>query len=226
MAFGAVGVVAVAAAFPGEILGARKKQYGMVIDVRRCTGCRACMVACKAENNVPLGGFRNWVNYTETGSYPTVRRAMSPRLCNHCTEPECVAACPVKAIYKREDGVVLVDENKCKNIKLCITKCPYGAIHTDPVSLKANKCTLCLHRVEAGVVPACVNTCQGRARVFGDLGDPTSEASRLVATQPTTTLRPHKGSPNIHYIGLDEAGATGEDDEWMKMNREFSSTRR
>lgn len=226
---GAVGAVAAVAGISSlsRKVFAATKQYGMVIDLRRCTGCYACQVACKAENNVSLGGFRNWVNYTEVGSYPTVKRLFTPRVCNHCTQPECVKACPVKAISKREDGIVLVDQSKCRNLKLCIKKCPYGAIHIDPLrSLKADKCTFCLHRIEAGLVPACVNTCHGRARIFGDLSDPNSEVAKLLASQPTATLKPHIGSPNIYYIGLDEAGATGEDDEWMKRNREFSYTRK
>lgn len=224
-AVGAVVTVAGISTFSRKVFGATK-QYGLVIDLRRCTGCRACQVACKAENNISLGGFRNWVNYTEVGSYPAVKRVFTPRGCNHCTQPECVKACPVKAISKREDGIVLINQSKCKNLKQCIKKCPYGAIHTDPTTIKANKCTFCLHRIQAGLVPACVNTCQSRARIFGDLSDTGSEVAKLLASQKTTTLKPQIGGPNIYYIGLDDRGATGQDDEWMKMNREFSYARK
>ncbi|OIP40558.1 hypothetical protein AUJ95_04440 [Candidatus Desantisbacteria bacterium CG2_30_40_21] len=235
-ALGVIGVTAaisaVTSAIPrkaleaAKIIPTKKNQFGMVIDLRRCTGCRACQVACKAENGVSLGGFRSWVNYTEAGAYPKVKKEFTPRGCNHCTQPECVKACPVKAISKGANGIVLVDQTKCKNLKRRIKKCPYGAIHTDPIILKANKCTFCLHRVEAGLVPSCVNTCQGRARIFGDLSDPMSEVSRLIVSQVTTTLAPKIGEPNVYYVGISAAGNTGTDDEWMKKNREFSMLRK
>lgn len=196
-------------------------KYAMLIDLRRCTGCRACQVACKSENEVPLGIFRSWVTYTERGVYPKVSRYFLPRLCNHCDKPVCVEKCPVKAIRKLANGVVLVDQERCKNLKQCIKYCPYGAPATNPITKKAEKCTFCLHRVEAGIVPSCVNTCQGRARIFGDINDPTSEIATLIRTQKTMTLPPHTGGPNVYYIAPD-AGDIVKEDEYQQMNKAHS----
>lgn len=177
------------------------KKYGMVIDLRRCTGCRACQIACKAENEVPLGVFRTWVDYNEKGNFPDTKLHFLPRLCNHCNKPKCLAACPLNAIYKRDDGIVVVDYDKCKNIKNCIKDCPYGMVFTNPVRVTAGKCTLCHHRVDKGIEPACVMTCQGRARIFGDLDDPNSKASKLIRENPAIPLMPDEGTePNIFYI--------------------------
>lgn len=182
-----------------------EKQYGMVIDVRKCIGCHACTVACKTEAEVPLGVNRSWVESIEKGTYPNVSRSFLPRLCNQCSEPQCVSVCPTGATYKRkQDGIVVVDEDVCIGCKYCIQACPYDARYINPLTGSADKCDFCLHRVEAGIAPSCVNTCQGRARVFGDLNDPTSEASILIASNPTTRLRQEMGTePNVFYIGAD-----------------------
>jgi len=178
-----------------------QKKYGMVIDLRRCTGCHACAVACKSEFGVRLGVFRTWVKYFEVGTYPATRRYFLPKLCNHCDNPPCVPACPVNATYKREDGIVLVDYDKCIGCGHCMKACPYDARFLQPDKKIVDKCTFCEHRVEQGLVPACVNTCQGRARVFGDLNDPQSEVSLLKAQQSIQVLRPEAGTgPEIHYI--------------------------
>lgn len=183
---------------------ARKKRYGMLIDMRRCIGCQACSIACKSENEVPLGIFWSGVKYVERGKYPNVRRYMLPWLCNHCENPPCLPSCPENAIFKRKDGIVLVDHKKCKNIQACILACPYSRISTHPITEKAVKCTFCPHRVDAGVVPSCVNTCQGRARIFGDLNDPTSEIARLVALSPVQVLKPEEGTgASVYYIAPD-----------------------
>lgn len=191
-------------------------KYGMLIDLRRCTGCCACQVACKAENEVPLGIFRSWVTYTERGTYPKVKKHFLPRLCNHCDQPVCMAKCPIKAISKRADGVVLVDRTKCKNLKVCIKNCPYGAPSINPNVKKMEKCTFCIHRVEAGLVPACVNTCQGRARIFGDINDATSEIAKLIKTHSPKTLPPQIGGPNIYYIAAEMPKTA---DEYQTMNK-------
>jgi tetrathionate reductase subunit B len=199
-------------------------KYGMLIDLRRCTGCMACQVACKAENDVPLGIFRGWVTSTERGTYPKVKKYFLPRLCNHCDKPVCMEKCPVKAISKRADGVVLVDRSKCKNLKMCVKNCPYGALSTNPMENKAEKCTFCIHRVEAGIVPSCVNTCQGRARIFGDMNDSTSEIARLMAGHKTITLTPHTGGPNIYYITPDQK-EVGNGDDYQTMNKTHSGVK-
>jgi tetrathionate reductase subunit B len=184
-----------------------KTRYGMVIDLRRCIGCHACSVACKAEFDVPLGVYRSWVEYAEKGTYPNVRRSFLPRLCNHCEHPPCVSVCPTGATWKRkEDGIVVVDADTCIGCKYCIQACPYDARFLNPVTGVAEKCDFCVHRVDQGLVPSCVNTCTGGARIFGDLNDPESEISRVVATNPVTVLRPEQGTkPNVFYIALDHA---------------------
>ncbi|MEJ2691769.1 MAG: 4Fe-4S dicluster domain-containing protein [Candidatus Thiodiazotropha sp.] len=205
-AAGASAVAASVSAVPGVALAVEKpKRYAMVIDTRRCIGCHACSVACKTENSVPLGETRSWVESIEKGEFPNVRRSFLPRLCNHCEKPQCVAVCPTGATYKREqDGVVVVDSNVCIGCKYCLQACPYGMRFINPNTGAADKCDFCLHRVQNGLVPACVNTCQGRARIFGDLNDPNSEVSKLLSTNATTVLRPEMGTePMVYYIDAD-----------------------
>lgn len=182
-----------------------KRQYGMVIDVRKCIGCHACTVACKSEFGVPLGENRSWVEYTEKGVYPNVGRSFLPRLCNHCSEPPCVRVCPTNATYRREqDGIVVIDDGLCIGCKYCIHACPYNARFLNPVTGVADKCDFCIHRVSQGVEPACVNTCVGGARIFGDLSDPHSTVSQLIAANRVTVLRREMGTlPNVYYIGAD-----------------------
>ena len=183
----------------------RPMQYGMVIDTRRCIGCHSCTVACKAEFDVPLGENRSWVEYVEKGDYPNVSRSFLPRLCNHCTEPPCVSVCPTNATYKRpQDGTVVIDQGLCIGCKYCILACPYDSRFLNPVSGWADKCDFCIHRVSEGLDPSCVNSCVGGARIFGDLGDPESDVSKLVAKEPVTVLRQEMGTfPNVFYIGAD-----------------------
>ena len=115
-------------------------QYAMVIDTRRCIGCHACTVSCKSENDVPLGHNRCWVEYTEKGSFPNVDRSFLPRLCNHCSQPACVDVCPTGATYKRkEDGIVVVDDDICIGCKYCVHACPYDARYLNPVTGTVDK---------------------------------------------------------------------------------------
>ena len=190
----------------------RKKRYAFLIDMDGCIGCKACMIACKAENNVPLGVFRNHVREFEKGRYPNVRKINFPVLCNHCDNPACKSACPeVGAIYKRDDGLVLWDESKCKGAdcaKECVEACPYGMAYTHPEKKVFNKCNACVHRVDAGLQPACVATCPAGVRLFGDLNDPNSEVFKVMSTNPTHVLLPEEGTgPNVYYIALDRRAA-------------------
>ncbi|MBT3904361.1 MAG: 4Fe-4S dicluster domain-containing protein [Rhodospirillaceae bacterium] len=190
-------------------------QYGMVIDTRKCKGCHACSVACKSEFDVPLGAVRSWVEFVEKGDYPKVERKFMPRLCNQCNEAPCVTICPVEAAYKRkEDGIVVFDQEACIACKKCVDGddklpgCPYDAAFMNPVTGKAQKCDFCVHRVGAGVVPSCVNTCPSRARIFGDINDPSSEISKLIAKEDAQPLYAGKGTkPNVFYIGAEDLKA-------------------
>ena len=185
-------------------------RYAMVIDLRKCVGCYSCQVTCKEENDVPIGKFRSWVKYHETGSFPEVSRTFMPYLCNHCERPSCVAACPVEATYKREDGVVLIDYDKCIRCERCIAACPYDARYIHPKRDAVDKCDFCEHRVAQGLVPACVQTCMGKARFFGDLNDPSGKVARLVAANRDRiqTLLPETGNgPQVYYIPEDNKPA-------------------
>jgi len=199
----AVGAGALAAATGGA--EKPKKQYAMVIDARRCYGVHACTVACKAEFKVPLGENRSWVEEVEKGTYPDVTRNFLPRLCNHCTKPNCVSVCPTGATWKREeDGIVVIDKDICIGCKYCVQACPYDVRFVNEDTGTADKCDFCIHRVSQGLEPACVEACPSRARIFGDINDPESEVSRLIAENPVTVLRPEKGTePNVYYIGAD-----------------------
>jgi len=183
---------------------AMEHRWAMVVDLRRCVGCRACTVACKSENNVPGGVFRTWVRFAEVGTYPDTRPRFLPAFCNHCDIPPCVPVCPVLATYKRDDGLVLIDYDQCIGCGYCIQACPYGARFFNPVQRTADKCTLCAHRLESGQMPACVSTCIGGALTIGDMNDPQSGVSKLLARYPTGTLKPELGTdPMFFYIGLD-----------------------
>lgn len=131
-----------------------------------------------------------------------------PRSCLHCETPACVTVCPTGASYKRaEDGIVLVDEDKCIGCKLCSWACPYGAREYSAVEGVMKKCTLCVDRIynehlpEAERQPACVQACPTKARHFGDLGDPESDVSKLVAARNGVALMPELGyAPVNRYL--------------------------
>ena len=182
-------------------------RWGMLIDTRRCIGCQACTIGCSMENALPVGQFRTTAaTYAVTAGDGRSGVAMVPRLCNHCEEPPCVPVCPVGATFKRADGMVLVDGSRCVGCGYCVQACPYDARFVNHDSSKADKCTFCSHRVEAGLLPACVETCVGGARVFGDLNNAGSEISKRMqaAAGKTSVLKPEAGSkPSVFYIGLD-----------------------
>lgn len=180
--------------------------WGMVVDLRLCIGCQACTVGCCVENQVPLGNFRTLVSSYEVSSSNTPRRVTLPRLCNHCDKPACVTVCPTQATTKRPDGAVVVDNSVCIGCGYCVQACPYEARFINERTKTADKCTFCLHRLEAGLLPACVETCVTGARVFGDLNDPKSEVSRLLKQYPVQVLKKGMGTePRVFYIGLDES---------------------
>jgi tetrathionate reductase subunit B len=200
----AVLVVSEATAGTAAAVEVNGERYGMVIDLRRCTGCHACSVACKAEFNVPLGRWRSWVKVVEKGTYPKVKRHFLPRLCNHCSDPPCVRVCPTQASHIRDDGIVDIHEDICIGCRNCIAMCPYDSRFIHPGLRVAQKCDYCIHRIESGVEPSCVNTCPARARIFGDLNDPHSDISEILSTTPVQSLKPELGTePNVFYIAAD-----------------------
>ena len=207
-----------------------KKKLGLVIDLDTCVGCHACATSCKEWNaggiagpltdEQPYGKAPSGVWFNRVHSYEvaptradaaTPQPAMTlhfPRSCLHCETPACVTVCPTGASYKRaEDGIVLVDEDKCIGCKLCSWACPYGAREYSEVEGVMKKCTLCVDRIyndnlaAEERVPACVQACPTKARHFGDLGDPDSAVSKLVAEREGVALMPELGyAPSNRYL--------------------------
>ncbi len=204
-----------------------KKKLGLVIDLDTCVGCHACAVACKEWNSGgiagpltdenpygadPFGVWFNRVHSYEIEALDAIGQPATtlhfPRSCLHCEQPACVSVCPTGASYKRaEDGIVLVDEDKCIGCKLCSWACPYGAREYSQVEGVMKKCTLCVDRIynenipEESRQPACVQACPTRARHFGDLGDPDSPISLLVAARNGVDLMPELGyAPVNKYL--------------------------
>jgi Fe-S-cluster-containing dehydrogenase component len=177
-------------------------KYVMVIDQRRCIGCMACIVACKAENDVPEEHFRTRVVQEVEGEFPKLRMELRSELCNHCDKPPCVFNCPTGASYKnKENGMVLLNRKRCVGCKACIAACPYDARYIHPEHGYADKCTFCSHRVAEGKEPACVLTCIGRSRIFGDIEDPESEVSILLREYHSEVLKAAAGTrPRVYYI--------------------------
>jgi len=200
-----------------------EKRLGLVIDLDTCVGCHACVVSCKEWNTgghpaplsdldpygaAPIGAWLNRVHAYETGDGAAGRTVYFPKSCLHCADAACVTVCPTGASYKREaDGIVLVEEDKCIGCGLCAWACPYGAREMDPVDQVMKKCTLCVDRIYNENIPveerqpACVNACPARARHFGDLADPDSEVSQLVAGRGGYDLMPELGyRPTNKYL--------------------------
>jgi Fe-S-cluster-containing dehydrogenase component/formate-dependent nitrite reductase membrane component NrfD len=183
--------------------------YGFVIDNRTCIGCHACSTACKSENQVPLGVYRTWVKYVEKGAFPHTRRHFQVTRCNHCANPPCVRICPVTAMYQRSDGIVEFDSRVCIGCKACMQACPYDAIYIDPDTHTAAKCHYCSHRTELGLEPACVVVCPTQSIIAGDLDDPDSNISHLVAREKVSVRKPEQGTaPKLFYIDGDEVTLT------------------
>jgi Fe-S-cluster-containing dehydrogenase component len=198
-----------------------QKKLGLVIDLDTCVGCQACAVSCKEWNTQgysapltdedpyeanPLGVWLNRIHGYEVEDETGNARAVHfPRSCLHCEQPACVSVCPTGASYKRaEDGIVLVDPDTCIGCKLCSWACPYGAREYDHDDGVMKKCTLCVDRIYNENLepedrqPACVRACPTGARHFGDLGDPDSAVSRLVAAREGFDLLPAMGMKPVN----------------------------
>jgi tetrathionate reductase subunit B len=160
----------------------------------------ACISACTTENMVPLGLFRTRVVELVSGEFPDLKMELRPELCNHCENPPCVGCCPTGASFRAKDGIVEIRRNRCVGCKACIAACPYDARFIDPGGY-ADKCSFCGHLVRQGKEPACVTTCIGGSRVFGDLDDPDSLVTLLLKESQATVLLDHSGTrPQVFYI--------------------------
>ncbi|MCG8416588.1 MAG: 4Fe-4S dicluster domain-containing protein [Proteobacteria bacterium] len=183
--------------------GKKMRRAGMVVDLRRCTGCHACSVSCKTEHNVPLGGFRTRVRYLdrERAAPQGTTIAYLPLLCMHCRDAPCMEACPTGAIVRKSDGRVDIDTVKCVADKGCVSACPYGAIYMDPQANVADKCDFCPERTAVGLDPACVSVCPADALRFGDLGDPGDPATHYAQKHNARVFRADAGTrPSVLYI--------------------------
>jgi tetrathionate reductase subunit B len=206
---------------PGEAVNSLKR-WGVLVDISKCQDCDACVTACQTENgwyghNRPASDPQ-WIRKVtlkdnETGYVQTL-----PLMCQHCEEPPCVDVCPTGASFKRADGIVLVDKHICIGCRYCMMACPYKArsfVHEDTTKQKpyaprgkgtVEACTLCVHRVDAGRIPACVEACEKdghQAMIFGDIKDPESDIRKRLASQPSTNLRPDlKLNTGWRYTGL------------------------
>jgi len=182
-------------------------QLGFVIDQSRCIGCHACTVACKSENQVPVGSFRTWVKYTEEGLFPEVKRSFAVLRCNQCTAAPCVTICPTSALEKRPDGIVDIDPDACIGCKSCLQGCPYDALYINPEKGTAQKCHFCAHRTEQGLAPACAVVCPTEAIIPGDFDDPESLVSRMKREGSLKARKVEAGTrPNVLYRDAAPAG--------------------
>jgi len=202
--------------------------WAYVIDTTKCIGCGSCMRACRRENKVPKDYFRTWIEryelreggeahvdvaLNEQASFDAdalpagEKKAKSffvPKICNHCAQSVCSQVCPVGASYQTEDGVVLVDAERCIGCAYCVQACPYGSRFINPDTHIADKCTLCYHRITKGKTTACVLSCPVGARMVGDLKDPKSPLHEILRERRYTLLHPELGThPKCYYIGMD-----------------------
>lgn len=188
-------------------------RMAMVLDLDSCVGCHSCAVVCKQENNINLGTFYSKVlTIGPSGTYPDLEMYYLPVACQHCEHPQCVSVCPTGASYKRADGIVLVDHSKCIGCQYCVMACPYGVRTYDASRDNGviEKCTMCAHRIDADEPPACVFHCPGQARFVGDLDDPSSEVSQLIASRTTHHLTDVGNMPGTVYV-MDKCAWKGDE---------------
>lgn len=204
-------------------------KYAMVIDKKRCVGCARCAMACTVEHNLPNGVRWNHAE-TEGGegfkvpgvdANGKVWMGFYTFACQHCDNPACEAACPTGATFKRDDGIVDVNWEECIGCKSCIKACPYEGVRTfidgepeyhldfavgdqempEHLPNTVEKCTFCVQRIDRGEMPRCIDLCFAHARHFGDLDDPDSVVSKLLAEREYEQLLPEEGTgPNVYYL--------------------------
>ena len=198
------------------------QRWGLLIDTALCSDCEACVSACHEENGVTTHGRpatdAQWIRKVSLRDKSTGHAQTLPLMCQHCADPPCVDVCPTGASFKRADGIVLVDKHTCIGCRYCVMACPYGArsfVHEVVTGQKADvprgkgtveSCTLCVHRVDRGETPACVEACNkdgGKAMVFGDLNDRAGELSQRLGREPSSALRPQLAlNTAVRYQGL------------------------
>jgi Fe-S-cluster-containing dehydrogenase component len=161
-------------------------------------------VACKEEHNIAVGVNRTWVKYIEKGRYPDTRRHFAVLRCNHCDDAPCIEICPTVALFRRPDGIVDFDHERCIGCKSCMQACPYDALYIDPDRNTAAKCNFDASRVEMGYKPACEVVCPTQAILSGDLDDSNSIISKRIAMEKVSVRKAEKGTkPKLFYTGVD-----------------------
>lgn len=219
-----VTLIAPAAARKAGAPASDKVRWGLLIDSNKCdTGCDECVIACKTENGWQGHGRPTtdpqWIRKVHLKDNKTGATHSLPVMCQHCENPPCVDVCPTGASMQRADGIVLVDKHTCIGCRYCIMACPYKArsfVHEDVTGQKPHmprgkgtveSCTLCVHRIDVGGTPACVEACTQKAgkeaMIFGDLNDPASDIAKELSKHVTTRLRADLGlEPGVHYRGF------------------------
>lgn len=187
-----------------------KKHLAMAIDLRKCNGCKACVTACGVENGNLPDEHRTEVIQIVSEVDNRQHALNLPLLCNHCEQPSCTKLCPTGATFKREeDGIVVVDSTVCVGCNYCILACPYtGVRFTNSTTATVDKCNFCIQRTSQNLLPACVESCTGAARVFGDVSNPESDISRFLKKHDALVLQSDKNTkPNVFYVGLTQEEA-------------------
>lgn len=182
-------------------MATQAKRFALVIDSKKCINCKACNVACRAQNNVPLGYSRNRINEETRGTFPKLLAAFEPEQCHHCAHPACVRVCPTGASYQRPDGIVAINDSDCVGCRYCVIACPYEARFFRQDRGVVEKCDLCAKRIDRGELPACVETCPAKVRAFGDVNDTDGQLAQLLATRQYRVKKAEAGTgPHLYYL--------------------------